>query len=237
MNSAQVQEALGIMSKLEARPIWKLIENLSTSSSETVSRPISFSTIQEKLKNGLYESEQSWEDEVRVAFSNFQKEYETDEVKRVSITSLWEDFEQELLKSTIHDKKLVCQLKNIRNALENYANSNKGEKIPLKSEESEGKEPGAFIFSEPEEKEVNVVKLERDVRMLRDPEYILRVASFLYKLQPEAVSLNQKVTISFKIIKPDVLKSLREYVTKMLRAAAVGEIDPLGKPAYDARVI
>ena len=71
----------------------------------------------------------------------------------------------------------MLTLKNIKKDLEEYIKSNKTEPMEF---QNHGKEPGAVL--EQNEDIVDIIKLERDIRMLRNSEYVFRVVAFVYNL-------------------------------------------------------
>ena len=228
MNGEQVIIALDIMDKLKERPIWNIFENSYLESISTQKKPISLSSIRDKVANRLYTSPYQWEFEMRKTFQSYIDFYENEEIKRLSFEELRDYFEQLVSNSCIEDMHLTIELNSCKQQIHKYLEKKKtNETIPF-SKDLTNKQPGSEMFQDISNTNSNmdITRLQRDIKMLRNPEFILRISSFIRKFQPDAISLDDKLAIHFDLLKPENIMKVREYVTELMRKAAIGEINP-----------
>ena len=164
---------------------------------------------------------------MRKTLQSYIELYEKDEIKRLSFEELRDYFELLVSKSCIEDMHLNIELNSCKQQLENYLEENSNqEKIPFTNQKNQ--KPGSLMFEDISNTNMNlnITRLQRDIKMLRNPEFLFRIANFIRKYQPDAVSLDNKLTIHFDLLKQENLSKVREYVTDLMRKAAIGEINP-----------
>ena len=227
MNEEQLQIALSVMDTLTKNNLWKIIESTNTVHFDSPYKPISFAEIKEKTKKGLYNSPYQWEFEMRKTFQAYVADAHCNEIQRLSFLELQKEFEKLVADSHIEDLHLTIELNTIKSDLNNLLESQSSKNLPYRMESTD-LNPGSSMFLniDTTNSDLSIKKLERDIKMLRTSESIIRITHFVRKLQPDAISLGNELRIHFNLLKKENLKQLREYVTELMLKAAKGEIDP-----------
>ena len=92
-----------------------------------------------------------------------------------------------------------------------------------------GATPGSCLFeTDPDPNDIQLLK--RDIKFFTSSDMIFKLAAFVSRLQPEVVNLSDGFSMNLNLMTPETKVEVRRFVTNLLRAAAVGEIDPFARP-------
>ncbi|EAX83240.1 hypothetical protein TVAG_330970 [Trichomonas vaginalis G3] len=224
MNQVQLDLCQKILNKLKSRPISALFVGSAEYPIEpNMEHPTNLRFIEEKLQRVLYPNCSAFIDETKAFLNSFITHETGDPALRFAAQQLLLDFESELEINNPLKKGLALRLGIVASEFNEYFKNN----YSIQNEDKREGQPGSSIFLTQAES-ISLKELIREIKYLRTPDLILRVTSFIYKRQPEAISLGQETTIEFQLIKPEVLEELKKFVRSLIYSAAIGEINPLG---------
>lgn len=227
MNQVQIDICHRILKRLGDRPIYKIfIGNTEFPCMAPMQHPTNFLNIQTKMQRGLYQSCEIFIDEVKRFLQSFIDHREENPLKAAAAQQLLSDFEAELEKNDPLKRGLSLRMSLLTSEFNDYIKVNRNIMITDVTER-EG-EPCATIFkTNPED--ISTKQLLREIKFLRSPDLLIRVAAFIYKMQPEAIQLGNELSIEFQFMKPETLIALKKFVRGLLSQAAKGKIDPFKK--------
>ena len=97
--------------------------------------------------------------------------------------------------------------------------------------------PGSLYFQLEKEEETEIKSesddletLFRDIQFLIGPDLIFKLATFISRLQPEIIELNENFYLDIMQLTSTNRKYVHKYVKKLLKDAAFGKIDPFFRP-------
>ena len=224
MNQIQIDICQRVLSKLNDRPVYKLF--LGTTDFPCIApmdHPTNFLNIQTKMQRGLYESTEIFIDEVKRFLQSFIDHKDQNPLKAAAAQQLLIDFQNELERSNPLKKGLSLRLNLLTADFYDYIKTLPNTDI-LPLNERQG-QPNSLVFRTPPE-EITTKQLIREIKFLRSPDLLVRVAAFIYKQQPEALQLGNELSIKFQFMKPETLSSLKLFVRSLLYQAAKGKLDP-----------
>ncbi|EAX87712.1 hypothetical protein TVAG_009170 [Trichomonas vaginalis G3] len=224
MNENQIRSSLQIMDELQQQPIWNVFENIDSKlAADEVNHPYSFDQIYGRLEKKIYHDAHEWINEMRNTFSVYADIFKQDELKRNIINKLWQEFEFSLRRNSIEDSEIISEIKAIKKNLSDWTKNNSAEKISIINDKLE---PYSKFYSLELISDINDLQLQRCIRMLRSRNLFIKIAAFIHKLQPEAVIMNEIISIQYDILSPDNLMCVKKFVADLIQDAAKGVIDP-----------
>lgn len=232
MNSDQIKLCQTIMQKISRRPVAKMF--LTISPLESKSKQISLQSIAERLQQNKYQNADEWIYEMRRLFSVEIKQ-PTNSLRSSAARLLMNDFEEEMKILSPMLSPHLFQFQMAEEHLQNFINSYHPyiNKTPPKTE----KEPAAEIFKEDfNDIDYTARNLFSDIQLIREPQIILRVAAFIYKIHPSAISIGKQLTMMFSVLSKDELWRVGKFVRQLMLDSSVGKINTLiqtpGIPAH-----
>ncbi|KAH0791532.1 hypothetical protein GPJ56_004519 [Histomonas meleagridis] len=160
---------------------------------------------------------------MRKAFATAVLNSKFDDLRSKAAQQLSIQFENEILKFTPTFPPSVIKFQRIVGELDEYlkkACPDFPEHVPLESK------PAAEVFKNSSYSIDNVQKLSNDIRILKAQPLILRVAAFVYSIQPEAVIVDSGISIILTSLNEENLVRLRSFVDDLMYKAATGVIRP-----------
>ena len=222
MLKEQGKASMDIMDALSKRPITRIFCDCSIELTNTsISRPLTFDLIYDKVKRNLYKSIDEWISDMRIMFSNFIIAFPDDSLKKAAAQQLSAEFEEKIQQISPTSSPFTIKFQMLESDISKLLNTVRiaeGEPTPSP------KEPAAAIFNQ--KQEATIPNITRNIRMLHSSELFMKVIAFIWKLQPEAVSLGQSVSFDFCLMSQETMEKLNEFVLGLLRDAAVGLINP-----------
>lgn len=228
MNISQYEVCTNIMNNLSRRPIYSLFYDLKNDSSPLVlGYPVNLKKIYLKLQRNLYSDCNSWINEVTELFNYFINNYKDEPLISASAQQLLKDFNEELEKTPPNKDGFALRLSVLSSDILEIAKIYETEHVFKKTD----KQPHCYILNK-DIKNITTKDLIRQIKALHSTDLILRVAAFLYKLQPECVNLDYDVSIEFEQMSEETLSKLKLFVRSLLIKAAQGQVCPFKRP-YD----
>ena len=223
MDSIQYNNCLNILSKLFSRPIHKLfLGSPEFPCDMKIEKPTTLQVIKTKLYAGLYEEATDFAKDVRHLLTYFASPASTDPIYRVAAQQLLDefnaDFGSKFKSKDLRSIKLII----LSNDFHEYLKHHKFTKnFPT---EVDGK-PHALCLQQ-NYTEISDKQLIREIKFLHSPDLLMRVASFVYQLQPDAIIMDSNISIKFETISEGKLIEIKKFVHTLLIDAAKGKYDP-----------
>ena len=228
MNQLQIDICQRILTKLNERPIYKMfVGSPEFPCDPPLIHPTNFNNIQAKLQRSLYQSCELFIEEVERFLQSFIDNRDSNPLKAAAAKQLLMDFHEELEKSDPLKKGLSLRLNLLISDLKDYF-QNISLSTNINIEEKEG-EPCSVVFKTPPQ-DMSTKQLIREIKFLRSPDLLIRVAAFVYKKQPEAIQLGNELSIQFQFMKEETLNDLKLFVRSLIYQSAKGLLDPF-KPS------
>ena len=224
MNKTQIEACLRIFAKLKSRPISKLFLGTPEFPCEApMEHPATFRSIETKLQRDLYSNIQQFKIEVQQTLSSFMKQSEKDPLRAAAAEQLLNEFQDEYDKFELDALPVSLRLNLLSCEFEDYLFKNKN--MSVREQEEENKNPGAKLF-ETDAESISIKQLTREIKFLHSPDLLLRVASYIFKQQPEVIQMEGELVVNFEMMNEETLKGTKVLVRSILRDVALGKIDP-----------
>lgn len=221
MNEDQYNICVNIMEAILRRPIASLFRKSDILLSDrNIPVPLCFDTITDKLNKKMYAIVNDWIREMRTLFESVLAGTEKKNPIYIAALQLQTEFDEHLARMNPMDDLRIIRTRFTIQQIQEYSS-----KLPLiKDNAVTEKEPGAELFKRKETTRNNK-RLSRDIRLFCSQEIVFRVSAFIYKIQPEVITIDENLTINFNLMSDHTYNQVRPYVTQILQDAAVGKID------------
>ena len=228
MNQLQIDICQRILTKLSQRPIYKMfIGSPEFPCDPPLIHPTNFSSIQAKLQRALYQSCESFIDEIEIFLKSFIENHYSNPLKAAAAKQLLNDFHEELEANDPLRKGLSPRLNILSTDLKDYLNN--VSHLPINQNIERDGNPCSIIFKTPPT-EMTTKQLIREIKFLRSPDLLIRIAAFVYKKQPEAIQLGNELSLQFQFMNEETLNDLKIFVRSLIYQSAKGKLDPF-KPS------
>lgn len=234
MNSDQIKLCQKIMSKIKNRPVSRMFYKIFPL--DVKEKQISIQIIDDRLQENKYQNADEWIYEMRNLFSAEIK-HPSNSLRSAAARLLMDDFEKEMKTLSPMLSPHLFQLQNAEEHLINFIDSFHPH-IPINNSETE-KEPAAEIFKEDfNDVDYSAKQLSSDIQLLRSPQVILKIAAYIYKIHPSAISFGKRLTMMLSLLSQEEICKVGIFIHQLMHDCAVGKINVLSQtPGSTAQVI
>lgn len=228
MDLVEYHRCIDIMTKIMSRPIAKLF--LGTSDNQylaTSGSNVNLISIMSKLQSGLYESDKQLVTEIRQLFNVTNTSTFNQEIYKAAAQQLYNEF-MTLYNNKFPSKEDICstRLSLLASEFTTYLKENKIETFTY--EKREGKTFAAILDTDASK--MSDKQLLREIKFLKSPDLIVRVACLIHKLRPDAIVLDSNISLKIDLLSEEQKCEVKQFVHSLLTEVAMGKYDPYKQP-------
>jgi len=190
--------------------------------------PITFEVINSKLDKKCYSTINEFISDVNLCIENGKAGYPAGSIRNSAAFQLQHYFEEILRDVNPFGGPIAMPLQLV---IKDYLDTNRFilKNSSTKITNPEQITPGSLLF---EQKSINndTESLLRDIKLLNSTSLAAEFATFVRKLQPEAIIINEEVVFNISLITKENVPLLRRFVTALLKKGALGNIDVYSRP-------
>ena len=198
---------------------------LTSAPVDTSFRPITLKSIAEKLEDNKYQNADEWIYEMRLVLSSARTRSSKNHLRSAAAKFLSERFEEEMktLSPMLSPHTLPLQIteEHFKDFIKSF------HPVIHRHRKEEEALPASEIFQEEITNEnASPAHLLSEIKLLGSPALILRIAAFIYKIKPSAISFGKELTMMISLLSHEEIIQVSYFVRKILVESAIGKIDP-----------
>lgn len=219
MNELQTLYCEKILQNILSQPVASLFYDYSQYTvSEMSETYLTFKYVSEKLSRSLYPSIEAFINDMIGVLSSASK------LRRFCIRKAAAEYLMKLIPDPQtaklqDDAAFLDQADNIDKLFATAINKCEEEKPPNKPTKSTV-EPASFIVTH--EKQIYTPEnLYELVSLIRDPEQIVKIAQFIYQIQPECICIAENLTFVFSLMREETADATGKFLIELIKDASV----------------
>ena len=190
-------------------------------------QPLSFEIIRDNLNRGIYSTPALFIFHMRALFAYAICYSAPGTIRSAAAHSLSNEFEKLMKFLSPSLSAQTLDLQKIEYDIHQFLINNH---VSIPKEEYQGEMPASEFFKS-DFASLTPEELTNQIQLFQSPNIILRIISFIYILQPEAINFgDDDIEIKFGLISPATMQQLQDFIPKVALEAANGTIDPFFRP-------
>ena len=225
----------------EAKLFWEIQKDLI---SNQIEYSIGLKLIKQKITGNEYKDISMFISDMMECFTSAQKSKFSSKIKIAAAQDLIKKFQVHIFEINnpsicfnfypiFHSLNSFIQKNSIpyhQNTFSTHITTNSNPEIDQNSElELISTKPGSLFFQNESEND-NFENFLRDIQFLTGAHLVFKFATFISRIQPEIIEMNENFSLNIRLMTPTNRKYAHKYLKKLLRDAALGIIDPFSRP-------